>query len=303
MIPINEIIHGDAYDLMPSIEPESIEVIFSDPPYEQSLRDIYANWNHGLDWNRLAIEFDRVLKPSGQVCLFCDWRTGQTITTALMPLFRFRFLWIWRKPNGQPVGKKQPINEVELIIVYSKKKSKIGDLTFNWKDISTVGSEPYRREFSRNNQTRKPIKAYVSESSGGRYPKQILDFPTKCNLPENERFDHPCQKSVGLCGYVLKALSNPGDLILDPFTGSGSIPIACHRLNRRFIAIEREKTFFQMASERMKIEKSQTNLFEREPIAVMPTDRPNDSFAGLESIKTGLSVSKCQLAKNEVKNG
>ncbi|MDD5764656.1 MAG: site-specific DNA-methyltransferase [Candidatus Marinimicrobia bacterium] len=286
MIPINEIIHGDAYDLMPEIEPESVELIFTDPPYEQSLREIYADWNHGLDWNRLASEFDRILKPSGQVAMFCDWTTGQILSTVLMPKFRFRFLWIWRKPNGQPVGKKQPINEVELIIVYSKRKSRIGNLTFNWKEISTVGGEPYRRKFSRNNQTRKPIKPYVSESSGKRYPKQILDFPTKCNLPGTERTDHPTQKPVGLCGYVVKALSNIGDLVCDPFAGSGSIPIACHRLNRRFVAFERDPEYYRMASERLRNERAQGNLFGREP--KMPTDRPNEPFDGLESIKMGL---------------
>jgi len=258
---INEITFGDCFDLMPDIPAESVDLIFTDPPYEQSLREIYADWNHGLDWTSLASEFDRILKPNGQVAMFCDFVTAQTITTNLMDRFRFRFLWIWRKPNGQPVGKKEPMRETELIIVYSKKKSRIGNLTFNFKDISTVGGEPYRRSYNRSNTTRKPIKAYVSESSGGRYPKQILDFPTKCNLPESERTDHPCQKPLALCGYVLKALSNPGDLVCDPFAGSGSTAIACHRLGRRFIGIERDPVYFEMAKTRLGAERAQTNLF------------------------------------------
>ncbi|MFA4907240.1 MAG: DNA methyltransferase [archaeon] len=261
----NEITHGDAFDLLPLIPAESVDLIFTDPPYVSALKDL-NNWNHGLDFGKLAEQFDRILKPAGQVAMFCDWSTGQILSTALMDHFRFRFLWIWRKPNGQPVGKKQPMNEVELIIVYSKKKSKIGNLTFNWKEISTVGGEPYRRSYNRTNATRKPIKPYVSESSGRRYPKQILDFPTKCNLPESERTDHPCQKPVSLCGYVLKALSNPGDLIFDPFTGSGSIPIGCHRLGRRFIGIERDPVYYEMAKTRLERERSQQNLFQNNEV-------------------------------------
>jgi len=261
MILENQIHLADCFDLLPSIPAGSVDLVLTDPPYEKSLRDIHSDWNNGLDWDRLSEQFDRVLKPSGQVALFCDWITGQTITTALMDRFKFRFIWIWRKPGGQPVGFKEPIRDCELILVYSKKKAKTRDLVFNWKDISTFSGEPYRREFDRKNATRKPIKPYVSESNGIRYPRQILNFPSKCNLPESERTDHPTQKPLGLCGYIIKALSNPGDLVCDPFTGSGSIPIACHRLGRRFIAFERDPKYYAESVDRLKNERAQGNLF------------------------------------------
>ncbi|MFA5728192.1 MAG: site-specific DNA-methyltransferase [Candidatus Neomarinimicrobiota bacterium] len=256
----NRVENGNCFDLLPRLEPASVDLIFSDPPYEKSLRDIYAGWNDGMDWPILAAEFDRVLKPSGQLALFCDWSTGQMITTALRDRFKFRFIWIWQKPCGQPINKKMPLSEIELIAVYSKRKSRMKDLTFNWRDIAERG-EPYRRTFDRQNNTRKTIKPYVSESNGIRYPKQILNYPSKCNLPESERTDHPTQKAVGLCGYVIKALSNPGDLILDPFTGSGSVPLACHRLGRNWIAFEKNAHYFKIASERLRSEMAQKYLF------------------------------------------
>jgi len=257
---INQITLGNCFYLLPSIPTESVDLIFTDPPYDKSLRDIYADWNDGLAWNQLAIEFDRVLKPSGQLALFCDWATGQMITTALKERFKFRFIWIWQKTTAQPVNKKMPLSEIELVAVYSKRRSRLKDLTFNWRDIAERG-EPYRRTFDRQNNTRKPIKPYVSQSNGIRYPRQILNFPSKCNLPGSERTDHPAQKPIAICGYILKALSNEGDLILDPFTGSGSIPIACHRLGRRFIAMERDANYYRIASERLNIEMLQKNLF------------------------------------------
>jgi len=256
---INQIINGDCFDLMPEIESVSVDLIFSDPPYLTALNDL-NDWNVGLDWNRLAIEFNRVLKPSGQLALFCDWTTGQIITTALRDRFKFRFIWIWQKTVAQPINKKMPLAEVELIAVYSKKKSRLKDLTFNWKAIAERG-EPYRRYCNGQNKTRKPTKPYVSQSNGIRYPRQILNFPTKCNLPESERTNHPTQKPVGLCGYVIKALSNPGDLVLDPFTGSGSIPVACHRLGRRFIAFERYPKYYTESVKRLENETAQSNLF------------------------------------------
>jgi site-specific DNA-methyltransferase (adenine-specific) len=257
---INKIHLADCFDLFSGIEPASVDLIFTDPPYEQSLRDIYADWNRGLDWNRLSVEFDRILSPSGQLALFTDWPTGQLMTAALRDRFKFRFIWIWRKSVAQPINTKQPLAEVELIAVYSKRKSRMKDLTFNWRDIAERG-EPYQRTFNRQNNTRKPIKAYVSVSNGIRYPRQILNFPSKCNLPESERTDHPTQKPLALAGYVIKALSNPGDLILDPFGGSGTTAIACHRLGRNFICIERDPEFYRKSVERLKNEMVQGNLF------------------------------------------
>jgi len=257
---IDKIVNADCFSLLPTLEPASVDLIATDPPYEKSLRDIYSGWNDGMDWPILAAEFDRVLKPSGQVALFCDWSSGQAMTTALRDRFKFRFIWIWQKTTAQPINKKMPLAEVELIAVYSKKKSRLKDLTFNWKEIAERG-EPYRRTFNRQNNTRKPIKPYVSESNGIRYPRQILNFPSKCNLPESERTDHPTQKPLGLCGYVIKALSNPSNLVCDPFSGSGSVAVACHRLGRRFIGIERNPIYFQMAQERLKNELAQTDLF------------------------------------------
>jgi len=259
MILENQIHLADCFDLLPEIEPASVDLIFTDLPFEKSLRDIHPDWNRGLDWPKLSAEFDRILSPSGQLALFCDWSTGQMMTAALCYRFKFRFIWIWRKSVAQPVNKKMPLAEVELIAVYSKRKSRLKDLTFNWRDIAERG-EPYQRTFDRQNNTRKPIKHYVSESNGVRYPRQILNFPSKCNLPESERTDHPTQKPVALAGYVIKALSNPNDLILDPFTGSGTIPLACHRLGRLFVGIERDAEYFRIAQNRLKAETSQLSL-------------------------------------------
>jgi len=257
---IDEIAQGDCLDLLPDIPAGSVDLIFTDPPYITALADIYKGWN-GLDWGRLGSEFDRILKPSGQVALFADFKTAVEITNALDKWFKFRFFWIWQKPNGQPVNfQKAPMRETELIAVYSKRKSRLKDLTFNWREIATVG-EAYKRKFDRQNRTRKAIRPYVTVNDGYRYPREILYFPTKCNLPLTERTSHPTQKPIDLCVYIIKALSNPGDLVCDPFAGSGSIPLAAYRLGRQFLAIERNPDYFRIANVRINAEKSQGNLF------------------------------------------
>ncbi|MFH1213194.1 MAG: DNA methyltransferase [Candidatus Neomarinimicrobiota bacterium] len=259
MILENQIHLGDAFDLLPEIPAESVDLIFTDPPYQTALKDIY-DWTAGLDWPKLAAEFDRVLKPAGQLALFCDWTTGQAITTALKDRFKFRFIWIWQKTTAQPINKKMPLSEIELIAVYSKRKSRLKDLTFNWEAISEQG-KPYCREFNRVNPTRKQVKPYVTKSDGIRYPRQILNFPSKPNMTKAERTSHPTQKPVALCSYIIKALSNPCALVLDPFTGSGSIPVACRRLDRHWIGIEKDAEYYEIARRRLDDEMSRVNLF------------------------------------------
>ena len=76
-------------------------------------------------------------------------------------------------------------------------------------------------------------------------------------MPKAERTVHPCQKPLGLLEYILRGLSNPGDTILDPFIGSGSTLVACHRLNRQGIGFELAPEYFEMAKERLERETAQ----------------------------------------------
>jgi len=77
---------------------------------------------------------------------------------------------------------------------------------------------------------------------------------------KKERSNHPCQKSVGLMAYFIRTLSNESDLVLDPFAGSGSTAIACHRLNRNWIAMEKDPNYYCEAKERLRVETSQLSL-------------------------------------------
>ncbi|MEA3346939.1 MAG: site-specific DNA-methyltransferase [Candidatus Auribacterota bacterium] len=77
---------------------------------------------------------------------------------------------------------------------------------------------------------------------------------------KEERY-HPTQKPVALFEWCLNKYSNEGDLILDPFSGSGTTAIACHRLNMRFICIEKEKSYYESSLKRLKEEQAQMELF------------------------------------------
>jgi len=260
MSAINQITLGNNVDILPDIESDSIDLILTDPPYITALADLYKSWNfRNHDFEFYAYEFNRILKDTGQIAIFCDYPTSLAIGNAFQKYFRFRFYWTWIKSNGQFVNSKMPRSNVELITVWAKKKAKTKDLVFN--PIFEKGL-PYTKKHKAGNKTRKQEKDYTTVNrTGDRYPSQTLYYPSKDNLPQSERTDHPTQKSIGLCGYLIKTFSNEGDLILDPFSGSGSVAIACHRLKRDFIAIEKDLDYFRESRQRLENEQCQGRLF------------------------------------------
>jgi site-specific DNA-methyltransferase (adenine-specific) len=271
---INEIHFADCFDLLPEIEPASADLICTDPPFVTALAGLYQSWNlSNHDFEVLADQFARILRPSGQIAIFSDYQTSLAIGNAFQKYFAFRFYFVWIKSHGQPVGKKQPISNTEMILVWKHKKAKTSGLVFN---PQYQPGAAYRKFYKGGNPTRKKHSDYLTENlNGDRFPIQTLYYPSKDNLPESERLPgFPCQKSIGLIGYLINSLSNPSDLICDPFSGSGTTAIACHRLGRKFICIERDPVFFAESVERLKNEMSQGNLFTKNETSLAGLNDP-----------------------------
>ena len=145
-----------------------------------------------------------------------------------------------------------------MILVFKRQGTKVGDLTFNADRVRTP-EEPYRKSsFTKSNPTRQGEKATLFENTdGGRHPRTVLRYPSKPSMRADERTDHPTQKPVDLLGYLIRLLSNEGDVILDPFIGSGSTLVAAHRLKRRGIGFEIEPEYFDLAKTRLERETAQ----------------------------------------------
>ena len=263
LIELNRIYQADCFDLLVRVKPESVDLVFTDPPYLKSITGAHKSWElKPHDFEVLAESFNQVLKRTGQIAIFGDYITQVTITNSFQKHFEFRFYWVWVKSNGQPVNRFQPRSNVELISVWKKRGVKTGEVTYN--PISLWKGKPYIKRFQSDNRTRKgKIASYTTiNKTGDRYPDQVLCFPSKDNLSYEERTAHPTQKPLGLCRYVIKSLSSPGDVILDPFSGSGSISISAHLENRQFIGIEKNTQYWNESIRRLKRYQAQLRLSE-----------------------------------------
>ena len=186
----------------------------------------------------LWTHYNRIIKDNGCIALF----SVQPFTTKLIAsnIKYYRYNWYWIKNNvtGGPFARYQPMRKLEEICIFYKKHPTYNPqgLTKLEKPIkvSSVNKGIYKK------MTKfKPYQIYTN------YPNHILEF-------KNENGLHPTQKPVPLLEYLIKTYTNENDLVLDNCMGSGSTGVACKNLKRRFIGIELDKEYFNIAQERIK---------------------------------------------------
>ena len=254
---------GDFLWKWQKVTPSSVDLILTDPPY--GVLTSAQPWDVQPDFHVLAWQFSHLLKPNGQIVTFANFRTAYAIEAAFQRYFDFRFEWTWVKPSASAKNHTRPAPNTEMILVYKHKGARNKDLTFNFNEIRTPG-KPYARKAGKS-QNKNPIlkhggnlpEVYVNEN-GERYPREVLYFPNKPCMPVVERTSHPTQKPLGLLEHILNGLTNPGDVVLDPFAGSGSTLVACHRLGRIGIGFELSPDYFEMARKRLEQEIRQAVL-------------------------------------------
>ena len=255
---------GDFYNCFNDLKQVSIDLILTDPPYNISGFDRLKEtmWDRELDLTKLEEIFASLLKPRGQVILFCDIHLFVRIYNAFQKHLEFRFRHIWEKGCGMPINLYRPISETEMIAVFKHKKDKVSELTFNPQSMGENGIPYIKRNRIKDIPTRKSRKADYSQNlNGTRFPRTILKAPSKPNMNKPERTNHPTQKPIHLLKKLILGYSNEGDMILDPFSGSGSTHLAAYETGRNAIGYEIKKSYHLEAIKRIERHTAQITLF------------------------------------------
>ena len=231
-----EIILGDALEELKKIPTESIDLIVTDPPY--NLNKDYGftkdnlEFDEYLEFSRLWIkEAVRILKDDGTLYIFMGMKYISYVYVMLEKEFNLHFnSWItWFYTQG--IGKTRgfsPRHDDILMFTKDKKKFK-----FNLDDI------------------RIPQKYYRSVNNiRGANPGNVWEV-SHVHYSNKNRKKHPTQKPEALYERMILASSNEGDLVLDPFLGSGTAMRVCQQIKRRGIGIEINKEYIEMSEERL----------------------------------------------------
>jgi len=246
--------HGDCLEIMPEIADKSIDMILADLPYGVTA----CEWDLVIPLEPLWEQYKRIIKDNGAIVLTATQPFTSKLVMSNLKMFKYELIWHKTTSASFAVARKQPMKYHENILIFYKYKP-----TFN----------PQFQEYSKNTQERfkkggkvnqvKQLKNSTNKVQGGlslkasqgimlnrgKYPESVLRITSEPNC--KKRF-HPSQKPVVLFEYLIKTYTNPGDLVLDNCAGSGTTGVACKRLNRRCIMIEKEKKYCDIVIERLK---------------------------------------------------
>tara|TARA_R110002096_G_scaffold339819_1_gene533051 strand:- start:38 stop:700 length:663 start_codon:yes stop_codon:yes gene_type:complete len=217
---------------MKTIESGSIDAIITDPPYGTTT----CKWDSVIDFDLMWEQLNRIIKPNGAIVLFSKQPFTSILNTSNITHFKQELIWNKIKHDNPMQAKNRFLNIVENISVFYNKKplyNPQGIIKVNKINQSVGGKLSNTTELSKTyNQTQT------------NYPKNILKFKK-----DQSKF-HPTQKPVELMEYLIKTYTNEGETVLDFTMGSGSTGVAAKNLNRKFIGIEQDEKYFEIAKQR-----------------------------------------------------
>ncbi len=229
-----DLFNGDCLELMGNIEDKSVDMVLCDLPYGTTK----CKWDIHIPFEELWSQYSRIVKDNGAVVLFAK----QPFTTQIISsnIKDFKYCLIWKKDNhdNPTQAKRRFLNITEDICVFYKSQC-----TYNPQGLVPLNKVVKQGRGESLSQLNPRQCAYYQEFTN--YPRNILEF--KRDKPNV----HPTQKPVALLEYLIKTYTNDGDLVLDNCMGSGSTGVACVNTNRRFIGIEKEQKYFNIAANRI----------------------------------------------------
>ena len=234
--------NADCFDAMKEIPDGVIDMILCDLPYGTTA----CKWDTILPFKELWAEYKRVLKSGNAVVL----TSAQPFTSMLIcsQVEYFKYALIWKKSRIQHFAQApyRFLTEHEDICIFSEggvsKNAKLR-MTYNPQDTKPINKMVKGKGHSDHRPSNKVQEPYLQTTTN--YPKSILEFAS------DNANEHPTQKPVALFEYLIKTYTNEGDLVLDNTAGSGTTAIAAINTNRKWVCIEKDETYYNLAIERI----------------------------------------------------
>lgn len=232
------LMQGDCLERMKEIPSGSVDMILTDPPYGTTS----CKWDSIIPLEQMWEQLKRIIKPNGAIIM----TASQPFTSVLAcsNLKDFKYNWVWNKkiPSGMSYARYQPMRQHEDIVIFSNGG---GKTTYNPQMVKRdkpIKAGGMSKGSTTNNEKLKPLKKTYSHKN----PTTIVTFDKI-----RSGSVHPTQKPVALMEYLIKTYTNESETVLDFTMGSGTTGVASKNLNRKFIGIELDEGYFNIAKERI----------------------------------------------------
>ena len=249
--------NGDCLEIMDKLIEEGVvfDAIITDPPYGTT----DCRWDSVIPLDEMWNRINKLIKDTGAIALFGSQPFTSVLISSNIKCFREEIIWLKNKSGSGLQAKQKHIKVHENIVVFSKKRT----YTYNpqkWlvSDKEFLTQRKTFKELEVANNIYQPMKRVQKKDDGTRNPISIVSSavpftPSKSKTYSDEvdiRY-HETQKPIKLMEYLVKTYTDENDLILDFTMGSGSTGVACMNLNRKFVGIELDEKYFNIAKERI----------------------------------------------------
>ena len=228
--------NGDCLEVMDRLIKEGIKVdaVIADIPFGTTS----CKWDSIIPFEKMWDRLNQITSEKSPIVLFGSQPFTSNLIMSNIRNYKSNYIWEKEKGSNFLNAKKQPMRFFEDIVVFYKKQC-----VYN---PQMVEGEPYRRPCSPNKNKGyvRDFQAIDRSYDGMRHPSNILRFNRETGL-------HPTQKPVQLIEHLIKTYTNEGNTVLDFTMGSGSTGIACINANRKFIGVELDEGYFNIAKERI----------------------------------------------------
>jgi site-specific DNA-methyltransferase (adenine-specific) len=254
----SSLIHGNAFEVLDRLPEKTFDLVFADPPYNLTKTfgsekfnrvtdDAYEQW---LDsW---IMKLPGVLKETGSAYICGDWRTGSAIQRIGSRYFKLQNRITWEREKGRG-SKNNWKNAAEDIWFFTMSDNYFFDLEA--VKIKRKVLAPYTE-----NGTPKDWDRTHNGNFRVTHPSNLWTDITVPFWSMSENTDHPTQKPEKLLAKIILSSTRPGDIVLDPFAGSGTTTVVAKKLGRRFVAIESDEEYCLLAAKRLDLAKSDPSI-------------------------------------------
>lgn len=249
-----ELFHGDCLKIMKDIPDNSVDMVLCDLPYGE----LECSWDKTIDFVELWNNYERIIKDNGAIVLFSSFKFALKLIETKKELFKYELVWNKVKPGNIFVGKLRPLPVHEYVLIFSKGKIANGSLhNMNYYPQMIEMEKPRKSKiYSQSDAMYRDSHVGYEGVRNKKYPKSILEFS---NASQKGKV-HPTQKPTSICEWLIKTYTNEGEIVLDNCMGSGSTGVACLNTNRKFIGIELDDKYFEIAKERIENTYNELNV-------------------------------------------
>ena len=255
---IDRIVLGDAFSVLPFLPDKCADIVIADPPYNMDKRFNGTRFRQMEDddyeaytekWINAVIP---KMKDDASIYVCCDWRSSNSVYRVLSKHFKIRNRITWQREKGRGSLKnwKNSMEDIWFATVSD-------NYTFNIEDV-----KQRRRVIAPYRENGRPKDWEETEDGRYRntYPSNFWDDISVPYWSMKENTAHPTQKPEKLMAKLILAGTDPGGLVLDPFSGSGSSAVATKKLGRHFICIEQDDQYCVWAQKRLEMAEEDTAI-------------------------------------------